>query len=423
MSGRSKLELEQSAAAGQRERVASVRAHTLALTRGLAPEDTVVQSMPEASPAKWHLAHTTWFFERFVLERFETAYAPHHAAYEFLFNSYYDAVGPRSARHERGLLSRPTFGEVCAYRRAVDERLDALLARGPVDAALAALIELGVNHEQQHQELLLTDIKHAFSLNPLRPVYGATPPRRASAATPIRFIEQPDGVHEIGAGPDGFAFDNERPRHRVLLHPHALASRLSTNAEYRAFVDAGGYREPRLWQADGYAEVLRQGWERPLYWSRDCDGEFTLSGQRALDPHAPVCHVSWYEADAFARWSGCRLAREEEWEACAARHAARGNFQERGVLQPEPAIADGEPPAQLYGDAWEWTQSAYLGYPGYRALEGALGEYNGKFMSGQFVLRGGSCATPASHIRASYRNFFYPRDRWQFMGVRLVRDG
>ena len=406
-----------------RERVSAVRARTLALARPLAPEDTVVQSMPEASPTRWHLAHTTWFFERFVLAPHEPGYAPHDAAFEFLFNSYYDAVGARTPRAERGLLSRPTLAEVRAYRQAVDERLDALLARAPPSPELSAVVELGMNHEQQHQELLLTDIKHAFSLNPLQPAYGARAPRSVARARPLRFTTRPDGIVEVGAGASGFAFDNERPRHRALLHPHAIASRLSTNAEFRAFIDAGGYREPRLWQSDGYAQIQRLGWDRPLYWSADLATAFTLAGVRPIDPNAPVCHVSWYEADAFARWSGARLALEEEWEACAAPLPPEGNFQERDVLQPEPADDSAEQVAQLYGDAWEWTGSAYLGYPGYRPPEGALGEYNGKFMSGQFVLRGGSCATPSSHVRASYRNFFYPGDRWQFMGIRLVRDG
>jgi ergothioneine biosynthesis protein EgtB len=404
-------------------RFRAVRDRTVALTRPLAPEDAVVQSMPSVSPSKWHLAHTTWFFERFVLARFERGYAPYDPAWDFLFNSYYQSVGPRHPRAERGLLSRPTLAEIAAYRAALDGRVVALLAQGRPDANACALIELGIQHEQQHQELLLADIKHVFSLNPLRPVYGADAPRTASTAVELRFLPGPEGLHEIGHAGAGFAFDNETPRHRVLLYPHAIANRLVTNAEYLAFIDDGGYRRPELWLSDGWATVEREGWQRPLYWSGDNQRSFTLRGECSIDPNAPVCHVGFYEADAYARWRDCRLPSEAEWEVLAAGLKIDGNFQDHGMLEPEPAAGPPEYPQQLFGDVWEWTASPYLGYPGFRPLAGSLGEYNGKFMSGQWVLRGGSCVTPREHIRASYRNFFYPSDRWQFMGIRLVRDG
>jgi ergothioneine biosynthesis protein EgtB len=399
-----------------------VRQGTLALCATLAPEDTVVQSMPDASPVKWHLAHTTWFFERFVLAR-NLAWQPRHPDWHYLFNSYYQSVGPMHARAERGLLSRPTLKEIVAFRDEVDAGVAKWLARHPDDAELAMLVTLGLNHEQQHQELLLTDVKHLFSINPLEPVYADTPHRAGRVDVPLRFIAGYEGIVETGHDGAAFAYDSEQPRHRELLHPHATANRPVNNAEYRQFIDAGGYRTPTLWMSEGWATVQREGWAHPLYWSDDLASEFTLGGRRELDPRAPVCHLSYYEADAFARWAGARLPTEAEWETLAGAHdPAHGHFQESGALQPQAPTADADGPIQLFGDVWEWTSSPYVGYPGFAPLEGALGEYNGKFMCGQWVLRGGSCATPAGHVRASYRNFFYPPQRWQFMGLRLGRD-
>lgn len=402
---------------------ARVRQHSVGLCATLAPEDTVVQSMPDASPVKWHLAHTTWFFERFVLSR-DSRWQPRHPEWHYLFNSYYQAAGPIFTRAQRGLLSRPTLDEIIGFREHVDCGVRDWLARRPDDAELAMLVTLGLHHEQQHQELLLTDVKHLFSINPLQPAYAPTPCVSGTASVPMRFIRGPEGVTETGHGGGGFAYDNEGPRHRELLHPHAIASRPVNNGEYREFIADGGYRTPSLWMSEGWATVQREGWKHPLYWRDDLAGEFTLGGPRAIDPYAPVCHVSYYEADAFARWAGARLPTEVEWEALAAtRDPAIGNFQESGFLHPRAPVADSDAPLQLFGDVWEWTASPYVAYPGFRPLPGALGEYNGKFMCGQWVLRGGSCATPAGHVRASYRNFFYPPDRWQFMGIRLGKDG
>jgi ergothioneine biosynthesis protein EgtB len=401
---------------------ARVRQRTLDLCRTLQPEDTVVQSMPDASPVKWHLAHTTWFFEHFVLGR-DPAYEPFDARWAYLFNSYYQSVGPMHARLQRGLLSRPTLTEVVAYRRRVDDGVRAMLLAHGDDGELASLVALGINHEQQHQELLLTDVKHLFSLNPLQPAFADTPVRQGAATPRLRFIDGAAGIVGIGHDGAGFAYDNEGPRHRELLHPHAIANRPVSNAEYRAFIDDGGYRTPTLWMSEGWATVQREGWAHPLYWSDALDSEFTLGGRRAIDPHAPVCHVSYYEADAFARWAGARLPTEAEWETlAAAQDGIDGNFQDAGFLHPQAARDAGDGPLQLFGDVWEWTSSPYVNYPGFKPLPGALGEYNGKFMCGQWVLRGGSCVTPAGHVRASYRNFFYPADRWQFMGIRLGRD-
>ncbi len=401
-------------------RYRAVRGQSLALCRTLRPEDTVVQSMPDASPTKWHLAHTTWFFETFILAR-DPAYRPVDPAWDFLFNSYYQSVGPMHARPSRGLLTRPTLDEVVDYRLRVDHAMAALLANDD-DPALALLVELGLQHEQQHQELLLTDIKHAFSLNPLEPAFDPALARpSAGRELPLRLIAGNEGIVEIGHAGDGFAFDNELPRHRALLHPHAIANRPVSNAEFRAFIEDGGYRMPTLWLSEGWSTVQREGWNRPLYWSEDLQSEFTLGGRRDIDPHAPVVHVSYFEADAFAHWAGARLPLEAEWETAAAGIAPRGNFLESGLLHPQAASGT-EGTVQMFGDVWEWTSSPYVGYPGFRTLPGALGEYNGKFMCGQFVLRGGSCATPRSHIRASYRNFFPPHARWQFMGIRLGSD-
>jgi ergothioneine biosynthesis protein EgtB len=379
-----------------------------------------VQSMPDASPGKWHLAHTSWFFEHFVLGR-DPAYRPRDTAWEYLFNSYYQSIGPMHARPQRGLLSRPSLDEVWTYRKYIDDAVGDLLACDD-DPELVALVELGLQHEQQHQELLLTDIKHAFWSNPLRPAYRPTI-AAASATTPLplRFVDGREGVIEIGHRGEGFAFDNETPRHCTFLQPHALANRLVKNAEYLAFVHEGGYREPGLWLSDGWATVQREGWQQPLYWQADLASEFTLAGVRALDPQQPVCHLSYFEADAFARWAGARLPTEAEWESAAQGSAISGNLLDEQRFHPSASNgSDGL--QQLYGDVWEWTASPYVSYPGFRPLPGSLGEYNGKFMCGQWVLRGGSCATPRDHIRASYRNFFPPHARWQFAGLRLGQD-
>ena len=400
------------------QRYRRIRQQSLQLCAGLTAEDMMVQSMPDASPAKWHLAHTTWFFEQFVLAR-DAHYRPRDPAWHYLFNSYYQSVGPMHARPQRGLLSRPTLDEVLGYRRHVDEALGTMLQRGD-EGALAAVIELGLQHEQQHQELLLTDIQHAFWNNPLLPAYLQALPATSAASVPLQFVSGAEGVATIGHAGGGFAYDNETPRHRTLLAPHALANRLVTNEEYAAFVHDGGYREPSLWLSDGWATVQAEGWQRPLYWQPDLDSTFSLAGVHALDPAAPVCHLSYYEADAFARWAGARLPTEAEWEVAAASLPVQGNLLDG--MPRLPRASDGTGLAQMYGDAWEWTASPYVAYPGFRPLPGALGEYNGKFMCGQWVLRGGSCATPAGHVRASYRNFFPPQARWQFAGLRLAKD-
>ena len=407
-------------AAGTATRFQHVRQQTLALCAGLSAEDLQLQSMPDASPGKWHLAHTSWFFEQFVLGR-DPAYRPRDPAWHYLFNSYYQSVGPMHARPQRGLLSRPSLDEVRDYRRYIDDAVSELLGREH-DAELPALVELGLQHEQQHQELLLTDIKHAFWCNPLRPAYRAPIPLPAATkSVPLRFVEGADGIVEIGHRGESFAFDNETPRHRALLQPHALANRLVTNAEYQAFVREGGYREPGLWLSDGWATLQREDWRHPIYWQDDLSSEFTLAGVRAIDPHEPVCHLSYFEADAFARWAGARLPTEFEWESAAQAVAIEGNLQDQQRFQPRAASGDAAL-LQLYGDVWEWTASPYVSYPGFRPLPGSLGEYNGKFMCGQWVLRGGSCATPRDHLRASYRNFFPPQARWQFAGLRLGQD-
>jgi ergothioneine biosynthesis protein EgtB len=391
--------------------------------------------MPDVSPTKWHLAHTSWFFETFVLAEHAPAYRSPDPRYAFLFNSYYVQAGERHCRAQRGLVTRPGVREVLAYRQHVDEAMAGLLHRIAGDEAhpAAALIELGLHHEQQHQELLLTDIKHVFWTNPLRPTYrpagpeprGGTHPgaRDAAAARDWHAVEE--GIHEIGHAGDGFAYDNEGPRHRVFLESFRLAARLVTKREFLAFVEDGGYRRPELWLSAGLATVQDRGWEAPLYWERGPDGgwtEFTLAGTRPLDGAAldePVCHVSYYEADAFARWAGHRLPTEFEWEVAASGAPLAGRFVEAERYHPGPASGTGAI-EQLYGDAWQWTQSAYVGYPNYRPAAGAIGEYNGKWMADQWVLRGASCATPRSHARLTYRNFFPSDARWQFMGIRLA---
>jgi ergothioneine biosynthesis protein EgtB len=407
------------------DRFLSVRRDTEALAAPLSPEDQLVQSMPDASPVKWHLAHTSWFFETFVLAGL-AGEAPPRADYAHVFNSYYDGVGDRIARDRRGMLSRPSHDEVRAYRREIDERVVAWLASDRLPADRAALVELGLNHEEQHQELILTDVKHGLHANPLHPAYldEALPAaaREPAALTWSSFDEQ---IAWIGADGHGFSFDNEGPRHRVLIPAFQVASRLVTAGEYLEFMADGGYRRPELWLSDGWAAVRAGRWRAPLYWD-EADGAwlvYTLRGVRAVDPAEPVCHVSQYEADAFARWAGARLPTEFEWELAAAHRGADGALAGSRALHPRPAPdEEGPGPVQMFGDAWEWTQSAYAGYPGFRPAAGAVGEYNGKFMSGQIVLRGGSCATPRRHLRATYRNFFPPAARWQFSGLRLTKD-
>jgi ergothioneine biosynthesis protein EgtB len=402
----------------------AVRSQSVRLAAPLTPEDCLVQSMPDASPVKWHLAHTTWFFETFILAQFLPEYRPFNSSFQYLFNSYYNSIGERHPRLQRGLLTRPTLEEVYRYREYVDERVGDLLTANPGEE-VAALVTLGLNHEQQHQELILTDIKHALWCNPLHPAYRAnesTPPAPSEIPC-LHWLDRPGGPIAVGHGGIGFAFDNEGPRHQVLLQPFRLAARPVTNFEYQTFMADGGYRRPELWLSDGWAVCRDRHWEAPLYWIADSGTwhSFTLDGMAPAAPADPVCHLSFYEADAFARWAGARLPTEAEWESVAADASIEGNLLETGNLRPIPASRpDG--PAQLFGDVWEWTASPYLAYPGYRPLPGALGEYNGKFMCNQFVLRGGSCATPRSHVRATYRNFFPPDARWQFTGLRLARD-
>jgi ergothioneine biosynthesis protein EgtB len=426
-----------------------VRAQTMALAEGLSEADCQVQSMPDASPVKWHLAHTTWFFETFVLEPHEPAFRPFDPAFRVLFNSYYQGVGQQHPRAQRGLVTRPDLAQVKAYRAQVDTRVAAMLQQiqqQPQQQAQATavhtLVQLGLQHEQQHQELILTDLLHLLSCNPLQPVYRPRPPQAAGTPLPLRWVAGADGLVDIGHAGDGFAFDNETPRHRHWLRPHALANRLVTCGEWAAFMADGGYAQARWWASAGWDWVRQQQVQAPLYWRRS-GGEasdwhsFTLHGLEAVDPCTPVTHVSWYEADAFARWwsaqhpdePAARLPTEAEWEHAAqagwAASLAAGHFVESGVLHPLPAVAaaaDAAGAAQLLGDVWEWTASAYLPYPGFKPWDGAVGEYNAKFMVNQMVLRGGSCATPRDHIRASYRNFFPADARWQFNGLRLARD-
>ena len=406
------------------------RAATVSLCEPLEIEDFGLQSMPEASPAKWHLAHTSWFFEEFLLRGHDRAWAPFHPAFRDLFNSYYQSVGSPFARADRGKLSRPTVAEVLQYRAHVDEAVAGLLERqhadDPAAANATAILALGMAHEEQHQELLLTDLKHAFALNPLRPVYRPHDGTVTCAARSAVFHPIAGGLVSIGHGDSHFAFDNETPRHRCFIEPFQLADRLVTLADYRGFVRDGGYRQPGWWLAEGWDLVQREGWTRPLYWSPEGDSEFTLGGERALEDSTPVSHLSYYEADAFARWAGARLPTEQEWEVAAAMLPVEGHCLESKRWHPSPANAEPltSPPRvqQLFGDLWEWTRSAYSPYPGYRPPAGPIGEYNGKFMSGQMVLRGGSCATPGAALRATYRNFFPPSARWQFSGLRLAKD-
>ncbi len=415
-------------------RFAATRQRTLAIVAPLTPEDMMVQSSPDASPVKWHLAHTTWFFESFILRDFVPGYLVFNPDFAWLFNSYYQSFAAFPEKRLRSSFSRPALDEILRYRAHVDQAMERLLAGDPPPEVLQRA-ELGANHEEQHQELLLTDILHAFFTNPLRPAYldDPAPHAPASPARPLRFTGFPGGLVEAGHQGDGFAFDNESPRHRVWLDPYSLADRLVTCGEYAEFMADGGYKRPELWLSAGWDAVQENGWRCPLYWSHADDAWtlFTLRGERTLSAmaSAPVSQVSFFEADAYARWAGLRLPTEFEWEAAAEGHPIEGNLLDSGNLVPMPGasspatnLLQDQGPAQQWGDCWEWTASAYLGYPGFQPLPGSLGEYNGKFMSGQMVLRGGSCITPAAHIRASYRNFFSPETRWQFSGIRLANS-
>ena len=404
-----------------------VRGETERLAAALSPEDQVVQSMPDASPTKWHRAHVTWFFETMILTPHLPDHVPLDPHYTFLFNSYYDSIGARHPRPDRGLLTRPSADQVTAYRAHVDAGMRRLIgdADDAVWAKAAPMIALGLHHEQQHQELILMDILHAFSRNSVAPAYQAYRAAPARTAPALRWHDHAGGLTEIGHAGPAFAFDNEGPPHKVHLTPFRLASRLVTNGEWKAFMADHGYERPELWLADGWASVGVEGWTAPLYWQK-CDGiwmTLSLSGLQQLNDQAPVCHISLYEADAYARWAGKRLPREAEWEAFAADQPARGNFLGTGLLRTVPATgANDQQPEQMFGDVWEWTQSPYVPYPGFKPVTGAVGEYNGKFMANQFVLRGGACVTPEGHARATYRNFFYPSMRWMFSGVRLADD-
>lgn len=416
------------------ERYAEIRERTLRLASSLSAEDQQIQAFAEASPTKWHLAHTTWFFETFVLRAVSRTWRAVDPAYAVLFNSYYEAVGERHPRPQRGLLSRPSLEQVHRYREQVDGAMAELLEAG-VEPEIASLVDLGLNHEEQHQELLLTDILANFSANPLRPAWRELPVAPSESRPAEAWVTIPGGLVEIGHGGGAFAFDNEGPRHRVFLRDFALRAATVSCAEVIAFIEDGGYQRASLWLSDGIAWVRAEGVEAPRYWRKDAEGRWfvhTLYGERPVDPNAPVTHVSGYEAEAIASWLGARLPTEQEWETATTRlggDSSSGRWLEDGPVLPRYPCsgAVGEPATEkallgLWGETWEWTRSAYAPYPGYRAASGAVGEYNGKFMANQWVLRGGSCASPAGHLRATYRNFFYPNERWQFTGIRLARD-
>jgi len=442
----SRFRMGQSRTERVRDRFRQIRKFTNALCGGLEPEDCVVQSMPDVSPTKWHLAHTTWFFETFILKKFLPGYRPEIPEYAYLFNSYYNAAGDMHRRDLRGLISRPTVGEAQRYRASIDSHVDELLSDPDENLLdeIEAILVLGIHHEQQHQELLITDIKHVFAQNPLYPVFRAgrsrhsvrVEERTATECRPYQFIDFEETVAAIGHDGDGFAYDNEGPRHQALVPAFSLATRPVTNGEYIAFIEDNGYSRPEFWLSLGWMTVNEQRWNAPLYWIKR-DGvwwNFTLSGLCPVDQSEPVTHLSYFEADAYANWAGARLPTEFEWERAALSCPIEGNFVETELFHPAAvapnafgAVSAERPEQhrqllQMFGDVWEWTRSAYSPYPGYRAAPGALGEYNGKFMCNQFVLRGGSCATSSSHIRRSYRNFFQPEKRWQFTGIRLARD-
>ncbi|UCH65021.1 MAG: ergothioneine biosynthesis protein EgtB [Ignavibacterium sp.] len=404
----------------------SVRSFSEKLCTPLEIEDYVIQSMPDVSPTKWHLGHTSWFFETFILEKAITDYKPFHPLYNYLFNSYYIQVGERWYRPTRGLLSRPTVKEIFEYRNYINSNIIDLIETSDerVYNEFAPIFEIGLNHEQQHQELLLTDIKNVLSINPLNPVYSDRKINPSNIAPELQWIDFKGGVVEIGSDGSGFNFDNETPAHKVFLYPFKLANRLITNKEFIEFIEASGYKTATLWLSDGWATVESEGWKAPYYWELK-DGEwwnFTLNGFRKVNPDEPVCHLTHYEADAFAQWKGCRLPTEAEWEVAAGLLPYEGNFVENENHHTVPVGKNINGLSQMYGDVWEWTQSPYTPYPGYKPLPGALGEYNGKFMNNQIVLRGGSCATSQTHIRNTYRNFFPSHSRWQFTGLRLAAD-
>lgn len=411
------------------DRYRAVRGFTQELAAPLAPEDMVVQTMDNVSPTKWHLAHVSWFFETFVLKAYDPEYTPLNETYAYLFNSYYIQAGERHCRDRRGYISRPTVQEVMDYRAYVDEHMAKLLDGLDAEAQpdLAGVVEIGLHHEQQHQELLVTDIKHVLSVNPLRPAYRDVPTGPETPIPSLDWVHFDEGVVEIGYNGDGFSYDNELPRHRHFQHEFLLANRLVTHGEYLEFMEDGGYERPELWLSAGWATVQERDWSEPFYWEPEGEGWalYTLGGMRAIDPQEPVCHLTYFEADAFARWKGARLPFEQEWEVAARSYPIAGNFVDEGAFHPvrTPGLQNGDGPLlQLYGDVWEWTRSQYQPYPGYEPLPGAIGEYNGKFMCNQFVLRGGSCATSQSHLRPTYRNFFHPDEAWQFTGLRLARD-
>ncbi len=408
------------------EQYRSVRTFSHQLCEPLSPEDYVVQSMPDASPTKWHLAHTTWFFETLVLMEALPDYKPFSSEFQYLFNSYYNSLGAQFPRVQRGMLSRPTVDEVHAYRAHVDNAMAGVFHSGRLDedAALSSVLETGLHHEQQHQELLLTDLKHMLAQNPTYPVYRESVQTERQLCVPLHWQRWEEGLYSIGSDGDSFIYDNEGPRHRHFQPAFELSNRLIVSGEFIAFMRDGGYKRPELWLSEGWAHVQQEGWTHPLYWVED-DGrwkQFTLSGLRDVNPIEPVCHISYFEADAFARWFGARLPTEAEWEIVASAEPIQGNMVESERFHPAAAEGVNGDMRQLFGDVWEWTQSAYSAYPGYQPVPGPLGEYNGKFMCGQFVLRGGSCATSQSHIRPTYRNFFPPAARWQFSGVRIARD-
>ena len=404
----------------------NVRSFSHKLAKPLSTEDYVVQSMPDVSPTKWHLAHTSWFFEEFVLSKTINKYKSLHPQYNFLFNSYYVQVGERHSRPKRGLISRPTVDEVYKYREYVDKNMLKLFKTldNKKFKKIAEIIEIGIHHEQQHQELIVTDIKHVLSENPLFPVYKKSNGNASKKSPGLNWVDFDGGIHTIGNNGNNFGYDNEFPVHKTYVEPFSLASRLVTNGEYLEFIKDGGYSKAKLWLSDGWNTVSSNNWEAPLYWIRNGSGwnYFTLGGLRKIDLNQPVCHLSFYEAEAYSRWAGARLPSEFEWEIASGTSSINGNFVESGKFHPETVKENNGSLSQMYGDVWEWTRSPYSPYPGYNPPPGALGEYNGKFMCNQIVLRGGSCATSKSHIRNSYRNFFPPDSRWQFMGLRLAKD-
>ena len=409
-----------------RDRFLHVRQTTERIAAPLSEEDCALQSMSDASPVKWHLAHTSWFFETFLIEKFAADFKPFDPAFRVLFNSYYNGIGDKHPRAERGLISRPGLATVLDYRQHVTRRIAALLPQMPMNDPFTELVWLGCHHEEQHQELILTDLKHLLSKNPLKPAFEKRWPLTPIDTRQTRWIGYPGGLVEIGHAGDGFAFDNEGPRHQIFLPPYELASQPVTHGEFAGFVADRGYQRPELWLSMGWDWAQANRIAAPLYWERVGGAwhTFTLRGMVEIDPHTPICHLSFFEADAYARWAGARLPREAEWEAAAADLSQTGNFLENHALHPLAMQAEtaADTPVQMFGDVWEWTQSAYLPYPGFKAADGAVGEYNGKFMCNQFVLRGGSCVTPGKHIRATYRNFFPPDAHWQFSGLRLARD-